>query len=551
MRFRDGSTHPGPTIESPRGDFSVRDCVSGWRFLTGVMFLSVVTLTEQPLRSSELFQSSADRSCDTRWLPPDPSWALQEQEVWRAQCGRGIADVSQVQATEIRVPFLRQLLNSEPYRSVIARNGFRLKGAHFRDALELPNIAIMSDLLLMECSFDQGVDLRGLHLEGMLSLQGSNIHGSVNLSLVSAKSINFSGASTVDGTINMNQAVAPDGINLDALTVHGLLMFGEARLGLLWLQGARVDRMLYLGDADISGAITMREVEVKGDLQMPKLKFSSINLKNARIAGDVSFEGARPSSRTSRVDLSGARMERALVLGSSSTNPRAKPYGPVPWKDAEVLDLRNAYVRDMHDGIKPCDESDCADTWPRRLELTGFVYDQLGPFDEGNTSDMSERPTWWWTEWLARQRPYSPQPYEQLASVLSKLGYRDRAREILYESKDRERKETTSRSERVVLSLQRAFIGYGYYPYYSLWWVLGFVVLGALVLRVSGEGAANHMPFGIAYSLDMLLPVIRLREAHYEIELRGWPRYYFYGHKLMGYVLASFVVAAVGGLTQA
>jgi len=81
--------------------------------------------------------------------------------------------------------------------------------------------------------------------------------------------------------------------------------------------------------------------------------------------------------------------------------------------------------------------------------------------------------------------------------------------------------------------------------------VLGFVVLGALVLRVSGEGAANHMPFGIAYSLDMLLPVIRLREAHYEIELRGWPRYYFYGHKLMGYVLASFVVAAVGGLTQA
>ena len=49
----------------------------------------------------------------------------------------------------------------------------------------------------------------------------------------------------------------------------------------------------------------------------------------------------------------------------------------------------------------------------------------------------------------------------------------------------------------------------------------------------------------------MLLPIIRLREKHYkEIDLQGWPRQYFYVHKIMGYVLASFLIAGLVGLTK-
>jgi len=58
------------------------------------------------------------------------------------------------------------------------------------------------------------------------------------------------------------------------------------------------------------------------------------------------------------------------------------------------------------------------------------------------------------------------------------------------------------------------------------------------------------MPFGIAYSFDMLLPIIQLREKHKKIDLQGWPRYYFYTHKIMGYVLASFLIAGLAGLTK-
>ena len=93
-------------------------------------------------------------------------------------------------------------------------------------------------------------------------------------------------------------------------------------------------------------------------------------------------------------------------------------------------------------------------------------------------------------------------------------------------------------------------VGYGYYPERSFGWAALFVILGAVVLRVSGEGPKNGMPFGLAYSFDMLLPIVRLREKHYSIDLAGPARYYFYGHRIMGWVLASFLVAGISGLIK-
>ncbi len=58
------------------------------------------------------------------------------------------------------------------------------------------------------------------------------------------------------------------------------------------------------------------------------------------------------------------------------------------------------------------------------------------------------------------------------------------------------------------------------------------------------------MRLGFFYSLDMLLPIIQLRRRHYEVDLRGIVRYYFYFHQIMGYVLASFLIAGLSGLAK-
>jgi hypothetical protein len=97
------------------------------------------------------------------------------------------------------------------------------------------------------------------------------------------------------------------------------------------------------------------------------------------------------------------------------------------------------------------------------------------------------------------------------------------------------------------------FIGYGYYKFNSVYWALGFLFIGFLVLWFSGEGRRINYDYEINrlfYAFDLLLPIIRLRDKHYQIDLKGWVGYWFYFHKIMGYVLASFLIAGISGLTK-
>ena len=228
-------------------------------------------------------------------------------------------------------------------------------------------------------------------------------------------------------------------------------------------------------------------------------------------------------------------------------------YGPVDalqnWGAGAELILTGASVHTLQDGLCRDNGTTCIDdTWPEHLKLTGFTYQELKSFDHDREIDMVARPTEWWTGWLGRQG-YSPEPYEYLASTLLKVGYKDKAEDILYAGKNRELQDTPFPAS-ITLWLERVFIGYGYRTRYAVLWVAGFIILGAIVLRVSGEGLRNRMPFGIAFSFDMLLPIVKLREYHYSVDLRGWARYYFYFHKVMGYVLASFLIAGLSGLTK-
>ena len=100
------------------------------------------------------------------------------------------------------------------------------------------------------------------------------------------------------------------------------------------------------------------------------------------------------------------------------------------------------------------------------------------------------------------------------------------------------------------MTLQRLIIGYGYQNFLSFYWLLLFVVLGWFVIWQNNEGRSRSASWRFIYSLDMILPIIQLDERNYQINLSGFALYYFYLHKLVGYVLASFIVAGLSGLTK-
>ena len=101
------------------------------------------------------------------------------------------------------------------------------------------------------------------------------------------------------------------------------------------------------------------------------------------------------------------------------------------------------------------------------------------------------------------------------------------------------------------------FIGYGYHIDWALYWALGLVIIGVFVLWISRQYRnkdLNHKDLkycGLAYSIDMLLPIIHLRKYHYDdIELEGWVRVYFYIHKILGYALALFIIIGLTGIVK-
>ena len=261
-------------------------------------------------------------------------------------------------------------------------------------------------------------------------------------------------------------------------------------------------------------------------------------------------------TKLSYMDLTGAQIHRGFRL--SRKDKHAK------WRNNSKLILHNSRVGVLQGSLK---------AWPDKLNLDGFTYARLSGFTTDGTNDLAASDIPQLQTWLERD-VYSPQPYEQLAKVLRETGHKDMAQEILYLRRERERSEVclrtnsgipdfsrNSRSCNILhhdypfwlwLSALRIFIGYGYRIYYAIFWAAGLTISGMVMLQRSGQGPLHGMRYyGFAYSVDMLLPIIQLRQYHYDsIDLKGWVRGYFYVHKVFGYVLVLFLVAGLTGLTK-
>jgi hypothetical protein len=127
------------------------------------------------------------------------------------------------------------------------------------------------------------------------------------------------------------------------------------------------------------------------------------------------------------------------------------------------------------------------------MDLEGFHYDRLGGVGGTGRNDMRMRSSDEWTDWLARDRTFSSQPYTELSSVLAAAGHRDTADAILLAGRERELGEACANWSRSGTCAWLTFLSYiagygiGLYTFFVLLWVLGLTVLGADVLWYSSN----------------------------------------------------------------
>ena len=559
-------------------------------------------------------------------VAPNPEWTSIEKRVWETICVGKVANLTQTNLGKtahsspvIRAKFLEEIVREKRYQVPLEARGVRLIGAEISGALDLSHTTFSSPLGLRECRFNGPVNLQGLHTDHFVSFKGSTFDSALDLSLIrvgesldltqgSFQTVTLQGAhidtqlllddSTFEGKVTMSSVrtgasvmmrssefkgmvdlhasyIGKDvntqnssflgALNLDGTQVAGNVYLRSVdpdrpekrtiptRVMKLDFYGARIEKSVYITDAIIKEELMLERLHVGDRLEISR---TTINAKNVALAfSDIGslfvFASLVPS-----LDMTGTVIHTKLALGTNK------------WAEDARLTLRNTETKSL---------SDREDAWPNKLVLNGFVYLHTDPLGS-DTAGLADRTTEWLKVWLSKQVLYSPQPYKQLASILHSVGYKEKAEEILFESKERERASSASLNW-WLLTFQKYFIGYGYRSIsYPLKWASGFAVVGCLFLffwqnpfkdpRYSPPPSllplflekqlsrrwSSHINQGstlLAYSLDRFLPVVKLREhLPSSIKPSGWLSYWFLFQQLMGYVVTAFFIAGLSGLVE-
>lgn len=440
----------------------------------------------------------------------------------------------------------------------------RLLGARISGRLDLAGAQIAHALWLEECWFEEEVDLFGAstrsvalvgsrapgveagltRIEGRFDLRDSRLEGgyassfhrrATAMSLINAH---------VSGVVNLNGATisAPGAwaVSAGGLVAeggvychHGFTAHGEFRLmgaqlpGGLHMRGALLEApgprgvVLALDNAAASTLLFTHGFTANGTVQ----------LRGVQVSDELSFQGAV---------LNGPPDGDRPALAAQQL--RTVDFALLPARTpAAAVDLRAAQVSSLHES---------GQSWPRVVELDGFVYGSIKVVEEGRPRDAAgqHRSVADRLSWIRRSSGYSPQPYEQLASWYRSVGHDDEARRVLL-AKQRHRRRALPAAARAWGHLLDVTVGYGYRPWLAGVWLLALTVLGTLSFGAGsphpvkeGEGA----PFQpLVYTLDLLIPIGGLGQRTTWYWTDGTLQWLAYLLIALGWVLTTAVIAGV------
>jgi len=514
---------------------------------------------------------------------------------------------------ELRSELISWLCLDGEAQKRVHRLGLRVEAAKVVGQVDLSLAAIPFDLQFSRCHFSHGpkfnrtsvtnLSLSDSHVEGRIEGVGLLARGSINLDGVRTIGLRLNGAE-ITGSLNCMGAIIGqedeeeeneysfEGNRLIAgiVLLDSLNGFGEVRIlrahigdlsareavlrsvrgyalnlrwttigGNVWMHGLRATGSLQIVDANIAGDLVCSKTVIN-----IRRSRGALNLDHTKVGGDVYLDDGLTAEEI--VTFRGARIEGTLHLNGASSIQKS--------------------------------------------DLEGLTYKLIDDHRHATTI----------LEWL-REQPVHPQPYNQLAKVLGEMGYEVEALDVLVEKEARKWRQnrqswacSPANSTFIFLvrwpypvsiafwlisvtialwdCLLRATIGYGYKPWRTLPWALGFVLVGWLVYAQTGavspvlgrmasvyEGsmvptqldAFQRAPFyyqrfsPLAYSVDSFVPVLNFHQREYWLPAAGrgctvagahlaWcgtaVRIWTWVETTMGWLLTTLLGAALLGVVQ-
>jgi hypothetical protein len=142
-------------------------------------------------------------------------------------------------------------------------------------------------------------------------------------------------------------------------------------------------------------------------------------------------------------------------------------------------------------------------------------------------------------DFLSHVANYDPSLYLKLAESLKSRGSYATAREIIFAKRLKDY-EVSDRLEKGLNWISWALVGYGVKPEIGLLWFLILFAAGYIAFR-SGERrlpAATVPRSWFAFTIDTIIPILSLDEAHDKISFPDWRQGLLYVMKISSILLA-------------
>ena len=495
----------------------------------------------------------------------------------RISVGDGEVPLEATPDCSIRAALLRHVLLGGD-EITLDQKGLRLRGAWIKGALDLQGSDCNRDITLSHCQLDEPLSLvnatlRGLHIsksyikglsadnasfagslyirsgtvvDGEIALAGARIKGDLQLCDVvinpTGQDAVFAPSLRVEGSVFLGNYPYGDGVT--TLTANGTLFFSSARVEHdFFISNAAISLL----DSAIGNAVFGATEEHGSDM--------ALSLARARIGGLLFFQDNQISRGI--VNLAGATVARL----------KDEPIGP-------------------------------GANYPIRLD--GFRYKDFSRHTETLVASRLE-----WLDRRPKDTPFTTQPYEQLAYVLTQIGHRNDAetvlmrKEKLLRAENRKLLKQARRPIRLGLSgfadvVLRFTIGYGYRParavglalllmlglglFFRAAWQAGDMTPNAAPILVSaawieatqshpdnpgafwsstGQAGQDWETFsGFAYGADLVIPIVNLGQENAWApstsrsplgRIGWWLRWFAKG---LGWVVTALAAGAITGVIR-
>jgi hypothetical protein len=384
--------------------------------------------------------------------------------------------------------------------------------------------------------------LVGAQLGANLTLTAADLSNpggaALNLDRATLGDLDAAGLTVSGGSVSLVSAQIASRVNLTGAQL-------DSRDGAIALNadGASIGRRLIMTHAKIRGEVTACTGHVHSRLTLRGAQLENPGgtaLRLAPIEVDADMFGT-DMTVIGRIDLTGASIGRHLDLtrarlanpGGVALDAKALQATELSLLPAEAIqgsvDLSHARLGVLRDDPQ---------TWPQDMRLGGLSYEALEP----------ELPAQQRLAWLERnQTSPSPQPYEQLAALYTRIGHPADARQVLYAAERRQRA-TKALPGRAWSFLQDITVGYGYRPARAALWLTALLIIGSVIYGIwppqplSTSATPHFNP--VIYTLDLLLPLVDLGQKH-AFNPAGLEQWLSYMLIAAGWILATTIAAGV------